>query len=162
MSTVYCICDCIRLLNIIVFVIIIRYIDAPLTEAEQQKLDVDRADRSFFMQELLLSMITPSEATSATTNTKRGQSPLATAAQPQVSQTLAKAVVPDTKQRQTNSRPSPPPPQPQQSTNHVGGVPHRFASPPSRNRQSVMQSQIPQPATNVRKQPKVTDPSPSN
>lgn len=111
------------------------------------------------MQELLLSMLTPNGAMPVTINTKRDQSPLSSAAQPQVSQSLAKAIVPDSKQRQTN-RPSPPPSQ--QSTNHVMGVPHRFASPPSRNRQSVMQSQIPQPATNVRKQPKVTDPSPSN
>lgn len=109
------------------------------------------------MQELLLSMLTPNETIPATTNVKKDQSPLATSAQPQVSQTLTKAIAPDTKQRQTNSRPSPPPPQ--QAANHVVGVPHRFASPPSRNRQSVMQSQIPQPAANVRKQPKVTDPS---
>lgn len=135
-----------------------RYIDSPLTETEQQKLDVDRADRSFFMQELLLSMLTPNETSPTTINIKKEQSSLATVAQPQVSQTLAKTV-PD-KQRQTNSRPSPPPSQ--QSTNHVTGIPHRFASPPSRNRQSVMQSQIPQPATNVRKPPKVNDPSPSN
>lgn len=112
------------------------------------------------MQELLLSMLTPNETMPVTINAKKDQLPLATSAQPQVSQTLAKAIVPDTKQRQTNSRPSPPPPQ--QSANHVVGVPHRFVSPPSRNRQSVMQSQIPQPAANVRKQPKVTDPSPSN
>jgi hypothetical protein len=137
-----------------------RYIDAPLTESEQQKLDVDRADRSFFMQELLLSMLTPNGTMPATINAKKDQSPLATAAQPPVSQALTKPIVPDTKQRQTNSRPSPPPSQ--QSANHVMGVPHRFSSPPSRNRQSVMQSQIPQPASNVRKQPKVTDPSPSN
>lgn len=137
-----------------------RYIDAPLTESEQQKLDVDRADRSFFMQELLLSMLTPNGAMPVTMNAKKDQSPLATAAQPQVSQALSKTIIPDTKQRQTNSRPSPPP---QQSANHVTGVPHRYASPPpSRNRQSVMQSQIPQPAANVRKQPKVTDPSPSH
>lgn len=114
------------------------------------------------MQELLLSMLTPSETMPATLNIKKDQSPLATAAQPQVSQALAKTIVPDTK-RQTNNRPSPPPSQqPQQSTNHVMGVPHRFSSPPSRNRQTVMQSQIPQPASNVRKQPKVSDPSPSN
>lgn len=112
------------------------------------------------MQELLLSMITPNGAIPGTTNAKRDQSPLAAAAQTQVSQTLANSIVSDAKQRQANSRPSPPPSQ--QSTNHVSGVPHRFASPPSRNRQSVMQSQIPQPAANVRKQPKVTDPSPSN
>lgn len=118
---------------------------------------MDRADRSFFMQELLLSMLTPNEAMPVTTNAKKDQSSLATAAQ--VSQTLAKPIVPDAKQRQTNSRPSPPPPHQPQQSNHVG-VPHRFASPPSRNRnQSVMQSQIPQPAANVRKQPKVTDPS---
>ncbi|XP_025408638.1 E3 ubiquitin-protein ligase KCMF1-like isoform X2 [Sipha flava] len=139
---------------------LIKYIDAPLTESEQQKLDVDRADRSFFMQELLLSMLTPNGTMPATINAKKDQSPLATAAQPPVSQALTKPIVPDTKQRQTNSRPSPPPSQ--QSANHVMGVPHRFSSPPSRNRQSVMQSQIPQPASNVRKQPKVTDPSPSN
>lgn len=115
------------------------------------------------MQELLLSMLTPNGTMPATINTRKDQSPSATPAQPQVPQTLAKAIVPDTKQRQTNNRPSPPPSQqPQQSTNHVMGVPHRFSSPPSRNRQSVMQSQIPQPATNVRKQPKVTDPSPSH
>lgn len=121
---------------------------------------MDRADRSFFMQDLLLSMLTPSGATPTTTNAKKDQSPLATAAQPQVSQTLAKPTVPDAKQRQTNSnsRPSPPPPHQPQQSNHVG-VPHRFASPPSRNRQAVMQSQIPQPAANARKQPKVTDPS---
>ncbi|VVC39673.1 Hypothetical protein CINCED_3A024670 [Cinara cedri] len=142
---------------------LIKYIDAPLTESEQQKLDVDRADRSFFMQELLLSMLTPNGTMPATKNAKKDQSPLSTATQPQVSQALTKVIVPDTKQRQTNSRPSPPPSQqPHQSTNHVMGVPHRFSSPPSRNRQSVMQSQIPQPAANVRKQPKVTDPSPSN
>lgn len=139
---------------------LIKYIDAPLNESEQQKLDVDRADRSFFMQELLLSMLTPNGTMPATINTKKDPSPLSTSAQPQVSQTsIAKAIVPDTKQRQSN-RPSPPPPQ--QSANHVTGVPHRFSSPPSRNRQSVMQSQIPQPAANVRKQPKVTDSSPSN
>lgn len=126
-------------------------------------MDVDRGDRSFFMQELLLSMLTPNGTMPPTINAKKDQSPLSTAAQPQVSQVLTKAIVSDTKQRQTNSRPSPPPQQPQQSTNHVMGVPHRFASPPSRNRQSsVMQSQIPQPAANVRKQPKVTDPSPSH
>lgn len=112
------------------------------------------------MQELLLSMLTPNETIPATTNIKKDQLSLATSAQPQVSQTLTKAIIPDTKQRQTNSRPSPP--TSQQSANHVVGVPHRFASPPSRNRQTVMQSQIPQPAANVRKQPKVTDPSPSN
>lgn len=112
------------------------------------------------MQELLLSMITPNGTTPTTKNTKRDQSPLATTAQPQVSQTITKIVVSDAK-RQANSRPSLQ--QPQQSTNHIGGVPHhRFASSPSRNRQSVMQSQIPQPAANVRKQPKVTDSSPSN
>jgi len=116
------------------------------------------------MQELLLSMLTPNEAMPATINAKKDQSPLATAAaQPQVSQALAKTIVPDTKQRQSNSRPSPPPPQQsQQSANHVIGVPHRYSSPPSRNRQAVMQSQIPQPAANVRKQPKVSDPSPSH
>ncbi|KAL5233964.1 hypothetical protein ACI65C_001374 [Semiaphis heraclei] len=142
---------------------LIKYIDAPLNESEQQKLEIDRADRSFFMQELLLSMLTPNEAMPATITAKKDQSPLATAAaQPQVSQALAKTI-PDTKQRQSNSRPSPPPPQqPQQSANHVIGVPHRYSSPPSRNRQAVMQSQIPQPAANVRKQPKVSDPSPSH
>lgn len=148
---------------ILYFYCYFRYIDAPLTEPEQQKLDVDRADRSFFMQELLLSMLTPNGTLPGPINAKKDQSPSASAAQSQVSQALAKTVVPDTKQRQTNSRPSPPPSQqPQQSANHVMGVPHRFSSPPSRNRQSVMQSQIPQPASNVRKQPKVTDPSPSN
>jgi len=140
-----------------------RYIDAPLNESEQQKLEIDRADRSFFMQELLLSMLTPNGAMPATITAKKDQSPLATVAQPQVSQALAKTIVPDTKQRQSNSRPSPPPlQQPQQSANHVIGVPHRYSSPPSRNRQAVMQSQIPQPAANVRKQPKVSDPSPSH
>lgn len=116
------------------------------------------------MQELLLSMLTPNETMPVTMNAKKDQSPLATTAQPQVSQqALAKTIIPDTKQRQTNSRPSPPQQQqPQQSANHVTGIPHRFASPPSRNRQSVVQSQIPQPAANVRKQPKVTDPSPSH
>lgn len=142
---------------------LIKYIDAPLTESEQQKLSIDRADRSCFMQELYSSMLTPNGTMPATINVKKDQLPLAIAAQPQVSQTsLAKAIVPDTKQqRQSNSRPSPPPPQ-QSATNHNSGVPHRFSSPPSRNRQSVMQSQIPQPAANVRKQPKVTDPSSSN
>lgn len=113
------------------------------------------------MQELYSSMLTPNETMLATINVKKDQSLLAIAAQPQVSQTsLTKAIVPDTKQqRQSNNRPSPP----QQSTaNHNSGVPHRFSSSPSRNRQSMMQSQIPQPAANVRKQPKVTDPSSSN
>lgn len=122
-------------------------------------MEIDRADRSFFMQELLLSMLTPNGAMSATITAKKDPSPIATVAQPQVSQALAKTIVPDTKQRQSNSRPSPPP---QQSANHVIGVPHRYSSPPSRNRQAVMQSQIPQPAANVRKQPKVSDPSPSH
>lgn len=114
------------------------------------------------MQELLLSMLTPNEAMPTSINAKKDPSPLATAAQPQVSQTsLPKALVTDTKQqRQSNSKPSPPPSQ--QSANHITGVPHRFSSPPSRNRQTVMQSQIPQPAANVRKQPKVTEASPSN
>lgn len=112
------------------------------------------------MQELYSSMLTPNGTTLATINVKKDQSPLAITAQSQVSQTsLAKAIVPDTKQRQSNNRPSPPQ---QSAANHNSGVPHRFSSPPSRNRQSVMQSQIPQPAANVRKQPKVTDPSSSN
>uniref|UniRef100_A0A2S2P0J8 Uncharacterized protein n=1 Tax=Schizaphis graminum TaxID=13262 RepID=A0A2S2P0J8_SCHGA len=110
------------------------------------------------MQELLLSMLTPNGAMPATITAKKDQSPLTTVAQPQVSQALAKTIVPDTKQRQSNSRPPPP----QQSANHVIGVPHRYSSPPSRNRQAVMQSQIPQPAANVRKQPKVSDPPPSH
>lgn len=155
--------DCFTCVIVIIqMFLFFRYIDAPLTEPEQQKLDVDRSDRSFFMQELLLSMLTPNETVPASTIVKKDQSPpLSSTAQSQVSQSLAKTVVSDSKhQRQSNSRPSPPPQQ--STTNHVTGVPQRLTSPPSRTRQSVMQSQIPQPAANVRKQPKVTDPSPSN
>lgn len=113
------------------------------------------------MQELLLSMLTPNEAVLATNIAKKDQSQLASSAQSQVPQTsLTKTISSDSKhQRQPNSRPSPPPQQ--STTNYVTGMPQTFSSPPTRNRQSVMQSQIPQPAS-VRKQPKVTDPSPSN
>ncbi|XP_050433743.1 E3 ubiquitin-protein ligase KCMF1-like isoform X2 [Adelges cooleyi] len=143
---------------------LIKYIDAPLTEPEQQKLDVDRADRSFFMQELLLSMLTPNDSAPTSIHTKKDQTSSPTSAQPQVpQQVLARSIVPDAKHRQTNSRPSPPPPShQQQQQQQFMGVSHRFASPPSRNRQSLMQSQIPQPAASVRKQPKVTDIPPSH
>ncbi|XP_050546904.1 E3 ubiquitin-protein ligase KCMF1-like isoform X2 [Daktulosphaira vitifoliae] len=140
---------------------LIKYIDAPLTESEQQKLDVDRADRSFFMQELLLSMLTPNETISMPTQTKKDHVTSTTSAQPQVSQTITRPNVQDI-ERQPNNKSSTPPLSQQQSTNYVTDMPHRFSSPPSRNRQTVMQSQIPQPATNVRKQPKVTDNPPSH
>lgn len=138
-----------------------RYIDAPLTESEQQKLDVDRADRSFFMQELLLSMLTPDATISMPTQTKKGPVNSTSSAQSQVSQAVTRQNLPDVEQRQPNNKSSTPPPSQQQTTNHVTDMPHRFSSPPCRNRQTVMQSQIPQPATNVRKQPKVTDNPPS-
>lgn len=134
---------------------LIQFIDPILTESEQHALDVLKADRSFFMQDLLLSMLTPNENMPAKTNTEKDQLPLVTEAHPHVSQTLAKSIAPDAKQHQTNKLPSPPLANQSQQSSHESDL-HTVVSPP------VMQSKIPQLVANVRKQPKVTDPSPSN
>lgn len=138
---------------------LIKFTDAPRTESEQLQFDVDCADRSFYMQELFLSMLAPDDAMPSTTNTRKDQLSLATSAQPQISQTLAKSIVSDTtKQQQTNITTG----SSSISAIQPYGAPHRLASPPSHNIQPVMQSQIPQPTANVRKQPKFTGPSASN
>lgn len=79
-----------------------RFLDDPLTEAEQQKLDINRANRSLFFQELLLSMLNPDNVIQETIHSNVDDSTLVKLTQTQTLQLLTQVETPDLERQITD------------------------------------------------------------